>query len=139
MNPRGVNRRAMLQGGSLVLLLGVQEIAFGASIVAVRVWPANDYTRVTIESDGLLSSKSVIALQPPRLAVDIEGLELSPALRELVAKVQTDDPFISGVRVGQFSPNVVRLVRSWWSFCRARAMRFLAASSVMLKAMAMSA
>jgi N-acetylmuramoyl-L-alanine amidase len=44
------------------------------------------------------------------LAVDIEGLELNPALRELVAKVKSDDPFISGIRVGQSAPGVVRLV-----------------------------
>jgi N-acetylmuramoyl-L-alanine amidase len=35
---------------------------------------------------------------------------LSPQLRELVSKVQPDDPFIAGVRVGQFQPRVVRMV-----------------------------
>ena len=35
---------------------------------------------------------------------------LNPALRELVAKVRADDPNIAGIRVGQFSPAVVRLV-----------------------------
>jgi N-acetylmuramoyl-L-alanine amidase len=44
------------------------------------------------------------------LAVDIEGITLNPALKELVAKVRADDPNIAGVRVGQFSPSVVRLV-----------------------------
>ena len=42
--------------------------------------------------------------------VDIDGLELSPALRELVGKVRPDDPYIAGVRVGQYQPRVVRLV-----------------------------
>jgi N-acetylmuramoyl-L-alanine amidase len=105
-----LSRRSLLQGGSLVLLLGTQHIAFGATIVAVRVWPASDYSRVTIESDGLLASRQSVVGSPPRLAVDIEGLELSPALRELVAKVQADDPFIAGIRVGQFAPRIVRLV-----------------------------
>ncbi|PZQ63797.1 MAG: hypothetical protein DI563_27385, partial [Variovorax paradoxus] len=45
-------RRQLLKAGTLVLLLGAQQIARGATIVAVRVWPANDYTRITIESDG---------------------------------------------------------------------------------------
>ena len=105
-----LSRRSLLQGGSLVLLLGTQHIAFGATIVAVRVWPASDYSRVTIESDGLLASRQSVVCTAPRLAVDIEGLQLSPALRELVAKVQADDPFIVGIRVGQFAPRVVRLV-----------------------------
>ncbi len=103
-------RRDLLQGGSLVLLLGVQQIARGATILAVRVWPAPDYTRVTIESDGLLVSRQIVVPDPPRLAVDIDGIELNPALRELVAKVKSDDPFIAGIRVGQASPSGVRLV-----------------------------
>ena len=105
-----MNRRDLLHGGTLVLLLGAHQIARGASIVAVRIWPADDYTRVTIESDGQLSSKQLVVASPPRLAVDIEGIELNPALRELVAKVKADDPFIAGIRVGQFAPGVVRMV-----------------------------
>ena len=104
-------RRGFLgQGGALVLLLGAREIAFGAAIVAVRVWPADEYTRVTIESDAELSVKHFVIENPTRLVVDIDGLELSPALRELVGKVGSDDPFITGVRVGQNQPRVVRLV-----------------------------
>ncbi|MDP9901436.1 N-acetylmuramoyl-L-alanine amidase [Variovorax ginsengisoli] len=103
-------RRTLLQAGSLVLLLGVQEIARGATIMAVRVWPANDYTRVTIESDGRLQTQQLVVGSPPRLAVDIEGIELNPALKELVGKIKPGDPYIDGLRVGQFSPNVVRIV-----------------------------
>ncbi len=104
------SRRSVLQAGSLVLLLGTQHIARGATIVAVRVWPAPEYTRVTIESDGALVTKQFFVTTPPRLAVDIEGLDLSPELRELVAKVKADDPNIAGIRVGQNAPGVVRLV-----------------------------
>ena len=106
----GPNRRTLLKAGSLVLLLGVQEIARGATIVAVRVWPAEDYTRVTIESDGRLKSQQLVVGNPPRLAVDVEGIDLNPALRELVGKIKPDDPYINGLRVGQFAPGVVRIV-----------------------------
>lgn len=106
-----VSRRALLaQAGSVVLLLGAAEIASGATIVAVRVWPADDYTRVTIESDAALTEKHFLADNPHRLVIDVEGLELSPTLRELVGSVSSDDPFIAGVRVGQNRPRVVRLV-----------------------------
>jgi N-acetylmuramoyl-L-alanine amidase len=104
-----LRRREILQG-SIALLLGTHEIAFGASIVAVRVWPAAEYTRITLESDTALSVKHFMADNPARLVIDIDGLELSPALRELVGKVRSDDPFIAGVRVGQNQPRVVRLV-----------------------------
>ena len=104
------NRRKALQLGSLVLMLGVQHIARGATIVAVRVWPSKDYTRLTIESDGEIKARQFFIADPPRLAVDIEGIDLIPALRELVAKVKSDDPNISRIRVGQNTPGVVRLV-----------------------------
>ena len=111
MNPhRPPSRRTLLQAGSLVLLLGTQQIARGATILAVRVWPAQDYSRVTIESDGALVAKQFFVTTPPRLAVDIEGIDLNPALRELVAKVKPDDPNIAGIRAGQNAPGVVRLV-----------------------------
>ena len=103
-------RGALKVMGSLVLLLGAPQLARGAAIVAVRVWPAKDYTRVTIESDQALAATHLLTEAPFRLVVDIEGLELSGALRELVGKVRPGDPYIAGVRVGQYQPRVVRLV-----------------------------
>ena len=103
-------RRRFLQTTSALLLMGGADIAWGATILAVRVWPASDYTRVTIESDAALTTTPLFIANPPRLAVDIEGIELNPALKELVGKVRSDDPFITGVRVGQYTANTVRLV-----------------------------
>ena len=87
-----MKRRTLLQGGTLALCLGQAHIAWGATIVAVRVWPAADYTRVTIESDTALKTVPLFVANPPRLAVDIEGIELNPALRELVGKRSADVP-----------------------------------------------
>ncbi len=106
-----LSRRAALQrSGGLALLITAPQIAFGASIVAVRVWPAQDYTRVTLESDEPLVARHFTADNPERLVIDIEGLGLDTQLRELVGKVRPDDPYIAGVRVGQYLPRVVRLV-----------------------------
>ncbi len=96
--------------GGLALLLQAPQLAFGAAIIGVRIWPARDYTRVTIESDQPLAARHFMTEAPYRLVVDVDGLGLDAALRELVGKVRADDPFISGVRVGQFQPRVVRLV-----------------------------
>jgi N-acetylmuramoyl-L-alanine amidase len=104
------SRRSTLKFGSLALLLQAPQLAFGAEIVAVRVWPAADYTRVTIESDAALAAKHSLFEGPDRLVIDIDGLELSPQLKELLGKVKADDPYIAGVRVGQNKPQVVRLV-----------------------------
>jgi len=105
-----LRRRTLLNTGALVLTLGLPHLARGATIVTVRVWPAPEYSRVTIESDAELRATKTFVPSPPRLAVDIEGITLNPALKELVAKVKADDPNIAGIRVGQFSPTVVRLV-----------------------------
>lgn len=103
-----MKRRGAL--GTLALLLVAPQIARGAMILAVRVWPADEYTRVTIESDAALAIRHSLHANPHRLSIDIDGLELSAELRELVGKVRPDDPYIAGVRVGQFQPRVVRLV-----------------------------
>jgi len=114
---RTASRRQALQSmGALALLLRLPAAAgktgtdAGPSIVAVRVWPADEYTRVTIESDRPLSVRHDLIENPSRLFIDIDGLQLDNQLRELIGKVRPDDPFIAGVRVGQFSPTVVRIV-----------------------------
>lgn len=109
-SPSGTRRGFLFMGGALALVLGRHQIAHGANIMAVRIWPAEDYTRVTIESDTALKTTHRLIGSPHRLAVDIEGLQLNPALRELVGKVRADDPNIAGIRVGQNAPDVVRLV-----------------------------
>ncbi len=103
--------KRVARSGYAVLMLGAADLAWGASIVAVRVWPAAEYTRVTIESDGELKASHMLLTEgAPRLVVDIENLELNATLRELLGKVRPDDPFIAGVRVGQFQARLVRLV-----------------------------
>jgi N-acetylmuramoyl-L-alanine amidase len=105
-----IQRRDWLKFSSLALMLGWADICKGASLLAVRVWPARDYSRVTLESDVALKTKYTFVPSPPRLAIDIEGLELNPAIKEWVGKIKPDDPNITGVRVAQNSPGVVRMV-----------------------------
>ena len=105
------HRRTVLKtGGALLLSVLAPLPARAAQILAVRVWPAADYTRVTLENDSNLKATHFIVKDPERLVVDIEGLELNPTLKTLVAKIQSNDPYIRQVRVGQNRPNVVRLV-----------------------------
>lgn len=105
------NRRTLLKAGSTLLIsVLLPSTAQAAQILAVRVWPAADYTRVTLENDSELKTSHFTVKDPERLVVDIEGLELNPTLKQLVAKIQANDPYIKQVRVGQNRPNVVRLV-----------------------------
>jgi N-acetylmuramoyl-L-alanine amidase len=105
------SRRTVIKAGGTLLLSVLTSIpARAAQILAVRVWPADDYTRVTLENDSNLKASHFIVKDPERLVVDIEGLELNATLKQLVAKIQPNDPYIKQVRVGQNRPNVVRLV-----------------------------
>jgi len=95
---------------SFTLLLTEIDIAWGAKILGVRIWPSEDYTRITLESDTPLPITQQILTNPDRLVVDVQGLELNPTLKDLVAKVKPNDPYVSQIRVGQFQPGIVRLV-----------------------------
>jgi N-acetylmuramoyl-L-alanine amidase len=113
--PGAKTRRTVLKtGGTLLLSVLAPALlpasAMAAQIMAVRVWPADDYTRVTLENDGELKTTHFMVPDPPRLVVDIDGLALNDTLKSLVAKVESNDPYIKQVRVGQNRPNVVRLV-----------------------------
>ncbi|HEY8027805.1 MAG TPA: N-acetylmuramoyl-L-alanine amidase [Burkholderiaceae bacterium] len=104
-------RRTILKAGATLLLSVFSTLqARAAQILAVRVWPSEDYTRVTLENDSELKATHFLVKNPERLVVDIDGLELNSTLKDLVAKIQGDDPYIKQVRVGQNRPNVVRLV-----------------------------
>ena len=116
MNSQKVNlsRRKYLKTSakflSFALLLTEFDIAWGAKILGVRIWPSEDYTRITLESDTPLPITQQILTNPDRLVVDVQGLELNPTLKDLVAKVKPNDPYVSQIRVGQFQPGIVRLV-----------------------------
>ncbi|MBU3622119.1 N-acetylmuramoyl-L-alanine amidase [Polynucleobacter sp. AP-Latsch-80-C2] len=116
MSKQAINpsrRKYLITSGKLlgfVLLLGEIDIAWGAKILGVRVWPSEDYTRITLESDKPLPITQQILTNPDRLVVDVQGLELNPTLKDLVAKVKPNDPYVSQIRVGQFQPGIVRLV-----------------------------
>ena len=78
--------------------------------MAVRIWPAVDYTRVTLEHDAPIKYTHFTVENPDRLVVDIEGVEFNSVLDSLARKVATDDPYIKLLRAGRFKPGVVRLV-----------------------------
>jgi N-acetylmuramoyl-L-alanine amidase len=105
-------RRQILRAGASTLVLGLvaPRLAWASSVLGVRVWPARDYTRVTIESDQPLQNTQQLLQGPDRLVVDLNGLDLDQALKDLVSKITPNDPQIQSVRVGQYQPHVVRMV-----------------------------
>ena len=79
-------------------------------VSAARVWPAADYTRVTLESPLPIRHQVMSLKNPERLVVDLENVALNSALNGLTEKIGANDPYVKSVRIGQFKPGVVRLV-----------------------------
>jgi len=95
----------------LAVALVAATVAFaGEKVISSRVWPAQEYTRVTLESAHPLKHQFFFVSDPERLVVDLEGVELTDELKQLPSKVGADDPYIQAVRVGMNRPNVVRVV-----------------------------
>ncbi|HEY1287273.1 MAG TPA: N-acetylmuramoyl-L-alanine amidase [Burkholderiales bacterium] len=81
-----------------------------AQILSSRIWPARDYTRLTLESKSAIKHSLFSVKDPERLVLDLETDELAPALTELQGKVAPEDPYIKGLRVARNRPGVIRLV-----------------------------
>ena len=101
--------------GAAALVFSVSPLSLAAAtklpaIIAVRIWPAADYTRVTLEHDGALKYNHFTIENPDRLVVDIEGVEFNGVLDNLSGQVKADDPYIKLLRAGRYKPGVVRLV-----------------------------
>src|SRR5688572_10687355 len=98
-------------GRGLAFLVALLLVATAqAQVVSSRIWPARDYTRLTLETRSETKFSVFSVKDPERLVVDLEMAELSPALAELNGKVTADDPYIQGLRVARNRPGIVRLV-----------------------------
>ena len=104
--------RLFLSGILLTIWITLTQAATPAvnTVSAARVWPAQDYTRITLESDKPFIYKMTLLKNPGRVVVDIENIEINPALKSLSEKILSSDPYIEQVRVARFKPGVVRLV-----------------------------
>lgn len=107
----GIQLKHLITASALVALSMVADITFAANTVtAARVWPAQDYTRITLEANSPIIYKMSIIKDPDRIVVDINDIDLNQAMKGLTDKILSSDPYIKQVRVGKFKPGVVRLV-----------------------------
>jgi N-acetylmuramoyl-L-alanine amidase len=109
--PAGIKRRDFLKFAGAAMTLLVSPVGQAATnILAVRVWPARDYTRVTLEYQQPIAFTHQIVKNPERLVVDLEGVEFNSVLQNLPNKISETDPYIRLIRAGRNKPGVVRLV-----------------------------
>ena len=112
---RLAGRRRLIKLAGASLFLTVTPLSQAATnrntgILAVRIWPAADYTRVAIEHSAPLKYTHFMVKDPERLVVDLEGVEFNNVLDGLGNKVAPNDPNIKLLRAGRYKPGVVRLV-----------------------------
>ena len=92
------------------LLLWLPHAQAAITISAARVWPAPEYTRVTLESAKPIHYEQFTLRNPDRLVIDLKDVEINGILNELASNVHSDDPYIKSVRVARFKPGIARLV-----------------------------
>jgi N-acetylmuramoyl-L-alanine amidase len=93
-----------------ILLLSQSPAQGATAINSARIWPAQDYTRLTLESKHAIRHNMFSINNPDRLVIDLEGVEMNAALGQLAQKIAGNDPYIKSLRVGRFKPGIVRLV-----------------------------
>lgn len=94
-----------------ILLLISSFNSFSANEVKeTRLWPAPDYTRITIESSAKINNDQMMLKNPERIVIDLKGISVNKALKDLSTKLKQNDPNILNIRVGQFTPKVSRIV-----------------------------
>ncbi|OTA16680.1 N-acetylmuramoyl-L-alanine amidase [Xenorhabdus vietnamensis] len=106
------SRRRLLKGAAAVWLLSISPIGYAATskVIAVRIWPASSYTRVTLESNIPLKYHQFSLSNPNRIVIDLQGIQINSVLSSMGAQIQQRDPYLKLVRAGQFNPKTVRLV-----------------------------
>jgi N-acetylmuramoyl-L-alanine amidase len=95
---------------TLLALFWLPQANAAIPISSARVWPAQDYTRLTLESKRSIRNNMFTVSNPDRLVIDLQDVELGRALSNLASLIGNNDPYIKNVRVGRFKAGVVRLV-----------------------------
>jgi N-acetylmuramoyl-L-alanine amidase len=83
---------------------------WAATVSSARVWPAQEYTRLILESGTPIAHQMLTVKNPSRLVLDLEDVELTSEIEQLPRLVHPGDPSIQSIRVGRFKPGVLRLV-----------------------------
>jgi N-acetylmuramoyl-L-alanine amidase len=105
-------RRRILRAAVLPAAYAMLPSAWAsvAEIASARVWPAQDYTRVILETPSPLTHRMLMLKDPDRLVLDLDNAEMSGAIAAALTHAQQRDPYLSGIRIGQQPGHALRLV-----------------------------
>jgi len=103
---RRVCQWLLLPAGQLLL----PGLSSAATVASARIWPAQEYTRLILESPSPIAHQMMLLKDPQRLVLDLEGVEPDGELAQLVQRLRPSDPHIRSIRLSRFRPGIVRLV-----------------------------
>jgi len=103
---RRVCQWLLLPAGQLLL----PGFSSAATVASARIWPAQEYTRLILESPSPIAHQMMLLKDPQRLVLDLEGVEPDGELAQLVQRLRPSDPHIRSIRLSRFRPGIVRLV-----------------------------
>ena len=106
---------------ALILLQVAAPVLAGENVVAARLWPSPEYTRLTLETRREIKYSLFSVADPERLVLDLEGVDFGEALASLPGHLRAEDPFIAQLRAGRNRPGVVRVVLELKNVVRAQA------------------
>ena len=108
IEPRQVCRWLLVPAAQLILPSSLWGAA--AKIASARLWPAQEYTRVIVESPVPIAHQIITVKDPNRSVLELQGAELTPDLAQLPLRVQQSDPYIAAIRFGTRPPDFLRMV-----------------------------
>ncbi|MFI4951698.1 MAG: N-acetylmuramoyl-L-alanine amidase [Burkholderiales bacterium] len=103
---RRVCQWLLLPAGQLLL----PGLASAAAIASARIWPAQEYTRLILESSSPIAHQMMVLKDPQRLVLDLEDVAPDGELAQLVQRLRPNDPYIRSIRVARFKPGIARIV-----------------------------
>ena len=103
---RRVCQWLLLPAGQLLL----PGLSSAATVASARIWPAQEYTRLILESASPIAHQMMLLKDPQRLVLDLEGVEPDGELGQLPQRLRPNDPHIRSIRVARFRPGIVRIV-----------------------------
>ena len=103
-------RQGLAQGVALFWMTLFAAAVNAAQLTAARIWPSPDYTRITLEAPAAINYRLTALHDPARIVLELDDVDLNPALESLPARIAAGDPCIASVRIGRDKPGSVRLV-----------------------------
>ncbi len=88
----------------------VDAVSADTTVSSTRIWPASEYTRLTLESDTPINYALILLKNPDRVVMDLEDVTFTSEIKKLPGKISADNLYIRALRIGRFKPGILRLV-----------------------------